>query len=66
MEMTGRPQDGIGWMVAREALWSTPAHLNRVHNWWHKALAYERLSSRPRSVPNQRFLREAERITAAS
>jgi tetratricopeptide (TPR) repeat protein len=38
MEMTGRPEDGLGWMAAREALWATPAHLNQVHNWWHKAL----------------------------
>jgi len=38
MEMTGRPEDGLGWMAAREALWSTPAHANQVHIWWHKAL----------------------------
>jgi hypothetical protein len=38
MEMTGRPEDGLGWMSAREALWSTPAHANQVHVWWHKAL----------------------------
>ncbi len=38
MEMTGRPEDGLGWMAAREAQWSTPEHLNRVHIWWHKAL----------------------------
>jgi len=38
MEMTGRPEDGLGWMVAREALWSSPGHLNQVHIWWHKAL----------------------------
>jgi tetratricopeptide (TPR) repeat protein len=38
MEMTGRPEDGIGWMAAREALWSTPGHLNQVHIWWHRAL----------------------------
>ena len=38
MEMTGRPEDGLGWMVAREALWSTPDHMNQVHIWWHKAL----------------------------
>ena len=24
MEMTGRPQDGLGWMMAREPLWSAP------------------------------------------
>jgi tetratricopeptide (TPR) repeat protein len=38
MEMTGRPEDGLGWMAAREALWSTPGHLNQVHIWWHKSL----------------------------
>jgi tetratricopeptide (TPR) repeat protein len=38
MEMTGRPEDGLGWMTARELLWSSPPHLNQVHIWWHKAL----------------------------
>src|SRR5206468_9476226 len=38
MEMTGRPEDGLGWMSAREALWSSPEHMNRVHIWWHKSL----------------------------
>jgi hypothetical protein len=38
MEMTGRPEDGLGWMAAREALWSSPGHMNQVHIWWHKAL----------------------------
>src|SRR5712692_6466948 len=38
MEMTGRPEDGLGWMAAREALWSTPGHMNQVHIWWHRAL----------------------------
>ncbi len=38
MEMTGRPEDGLGWMAARESLWSTPGHMNQVHIWWHKAL----------------------------
>ena len=38
MEMTGRPEDGLGWMAAREALWSTAGHVNQVHIWWHKAL----------------------------
>jgi len=27
-------------MAAREALWSTPGHMNQVHIWWHKALFY--------------------------
>ena len=38
MEMTGRPQDGLAWMAEREALWSSPGHMNQVHIWWHKAL----------------------------
>jgi tetratricopeptide (TPR) repeat protein len=38
MEMTGRPEDGLGWMAARESLWSSPSHMNQVHIWWHKAL----------------------------
>lgn len=38
MEMMGRPEDGIGWMAAREAHWATEAHPNRDHIWWHKAL----------------------------
>jgi tetratricopeptide (TPR) repeat protein len=43
MEMTGRPEDGLGWMAAREALWSTPSHVNQVHIWWHKALFHVEL-----------------------
>ena len=38
MEMTGRPEDGLGWMAAREKLWSTPSHTNQAHIWWHRAL----------------------------
>jgi tetratricopeptide (TPR) repeat protein len=38
MEMTGRPEDGLGWMAAREALWSSPGHTNQAHIWWHRAL----------------------------
>jgi len=38
MEMTGRPEDGLEWMAAREALWSTPGHTNQAHIWWHKSL----------------------------
>jgi tetratricopeptide (TPR) repeat protein len=43
MEMTGRPKDGLGWMAAREPLWSTPSHTNQVHIWWHKALFHVEL-----------------------
>ena len=38
MEMQGRAQDGIGWMIAREADWSTDDNFFQVHNWWHRAL----------------------------
>jgi tetratricopeptide (TPR) repeat protein len=38
LEMTGRPQDGLGWMSAREAYWAAPENLTRVHIWWHKSL----------------------------
>ena len=38
MEMQGRPQDGIGWMIAREQHWSGDDNFFRVHNWWHRAL----------------------------
>ena len=38
MEMTGRPEDGLGWMQAREAYWATEEHVNQAHLWWHRAL----------------------------
>jgi len=38
MEMTGRPEDGLGWMAARESLWASPEHGYQVHIWWHRAL----------------------------
>jgi hypothetical protein len=38
MEMTGRPEDGLGWMAAREAFWSAPENVTQVHIWWHKSL----------------------------
>jgi tetratricopeptide (TPR) repeat protein len=38
MEMTGRPEDGLGWMAAREPHWTTPTHTNQAHIWWHRAL----------------------------
>src|SRR6185312_2290598 len=30
MEMQGRPEDGLGWMIARERLWSTPDHVTQT------------------------------------
>jgi len=38
MEMTGRPEDGLGWMMAREPFWSAPENVTQVHIWWHKSL----------------------------
>jgi len=38
MEMMGRPEDGIGWMTAREPHWSGKDNLFEIHNWWHRAL----------------------------
>src|SRR5437763_4624003 len=51
MEMTGRPEDGLGWMAAREALWSTPGHVNQVHIWWHKALFHLELGQDDEALP---------------
>jgi tetratricopeptide (TPR) repeat protein len=38
MEMQGRAEDGLGWMMAREAAWSGDDNFFKVHNWWHRAL----------------------------
>ena len=40
MEMQGRPQDGIGWMRAREPHWSGDDNFFKVHNAWHGALCH--------------------------
>ena len=37
MEMQGRRQEGIAWMLERERHWSPDSAL-AVHNWWHLAL----------------------------
>jgi tetratricopeptide (TPR) repeat protein len=38
MEMQGRAEDGVGWMIVREADWAGEDNFFRVHNWWHRAL----------------------------
>ncbi|MGF1641640.1 MAG: tetratricopeptide repeat protein [Rhodospirillales bacterium] len=38
MEMQGRAEDGIGWMIAREPHWAGDDNSFKVHNWWHRAL----------------------------
>ena len=40
MEMQGRAQDGIGWMLAREPHWARDDSFLKVHNWWHGALCH--------------------------
>ena len=40
MEMQGRAQDGIGWMMAREPYWAADDNFFKVHNWWHRALCH--------------------------
>lgn len=38
MEMTDRPEDGVGWMTAREPFWAAEENGMRSHIWWHKSL----------------------------
>jgi tetratricopeptide (TPR) repeat protein len=38
MEMQGRAEDGVRWMVSREPDWSGEDNSFKVHNWWHLAL----------------------------
>jgi tetratricopeptide (TPR) repeat protein len=38
MEMQGRAEDGIGWMIAREPHWAGDDNFFKVHNWWHRSL----------------------------
>lgn len=40
MEMQGRAEDGLGWMIAREPCWSGDDNFFKVHNWWHRALCH--------------------------
>jgi tetratricopeptide (TPR) repeat protein len=62
MEMTGRPQDGLGWMAAREPMWSTPEHPNRVHIWWHRSLFHLELGQYDAALAlYDRPIRESQR-----
>ena len=38
MEMQGRAEDGVSWMIARESSWALEDNFFKVHNWWHRAL----------------------------
>lgn len=40
MEMQGRAEDGIGWMITRHPHWSGDDNFFKVHNVWHQCLFY--------------------------
>lgn len=40
MEMQGRAEDGIGWMVSRHHHWAGDDNFFKVHNFWHQCLFY--------------------------
>ncbi|WP_035758866.1 tetratricopeptide repeat protein [Granulicoccus phenolivorans] len=50
MEMQGRAEDGIGWMLAREPYWSGDDNFFQVHNWWHRALCHLELGQTPEAL----------------
>ncbi len=50
MEMEGRAQDGIGWMMARERQWARDDNFLKVHNWWHGALCHLDLGQADRAL----------------
>ncbi|MGK2741788.1 tetratricopeptide repeat protein [Tepidicaulis sp. LMO-SS28] len=50
MEMEGRAEDGLGWMIAREDHWSGEDNFFKVHNWWHRALFHLGLGQREEAL----------------
>ena len=50
MEMQGRPEDGIGWMIAREPHWAGDDNGFKVHNWWHRALFHLALDQKDQAL----------------
>lgn len=50
MEMQGRPEDGIGWMIAREPHWAGDDNGFKVHNWWHRALFHLALEQKDEAL----------------
>jgi tetratricopeptide (TPR) repeat protein len=50
MEMQGRAEDGLGWMIAREPYWSGEDNFFKVHNWWHRALFHLQLGELDEAV----------------
>lgn len=50
LEMQGRPEEGIGWMVARESCWSGDDNFFKVHNHWHLALFHLELGQHDQAL----------------
>lgn len=50
MEMQGRAEDGIGWMIAREPYWTGDDNFFKAHNWWHRALCHIDLGQADRAL----------------
>ena len=44
LEMQGRPDEGIEWMISREQHWAADDNIFKVHNWWHRALCHLELA----------------------
>src|SRR5262249_33819563 len=67
MEMTGRPEDGLGWLLARERFWTRQAHFLRGHIWWHKALVHLELGQYDAALTlHDGPMRAAQRPVAAA
>lgn len=50
MEMQGRTEDGISWMVNRQPYWDTDDNFFKVHNWWHKALFHVDIEQKKQAI----------------
>lgn len=50
MEMQGRAEDGVGWMMTREPHWSGDDNFFKVHNWWHCALFHLELGQQKQAL----------------
>lgn len=40
LEMQGRTDDGVDWMLGRTDFWAGEDNFLKVHNWWHLALCH--------------------------
>ncbi|QJD59597.1 tetratricopeptide repeat protein [Pseudomonas sp. gcc21] len=50
MEMQGRAEEGIDWMVSREPHWAGDDNIFKVHNWWHRALCHLELGENEQAL----------------